>query len=156
VVVIIWTIKIHLCKNRSTRTDNSFMPNGDQVVLPDRSPERALPYDTDPVCEVVAAARDFWICRILKTSLGNGWLWTVAVSSSSCPTVTASIIRYRSNDEVQTRFFKLGGAKLGWTFKILTLIDIKQHPKPNCYSNIKLYNFICFNTWKGENSWKVL
>lgn len=53
-------------------------------MLPDRSPESALPYEADPVCEVVPA-RAFWICRILKTSLGRGWLWTVTVSSSSCP-----------------------------------------------------------------------
>lgn len=55
-----------------------------QPVLPDRSPESALPYEADPVCEVVPP-RAFWICRILKTSLGSGWLWTVTVSSSSCP-----------------------------------------------------------------------
>ena len=55
-----------------------------QPVLPDRSPESALPYEADPVCEGVPP-RAFWICRILKTSLGSGWLWTVTVSSSSCP-----------------------------------------------------------------------
>lgn len=64
-------------------------------MLPERSPERALPYEAEPVCEEVAA-RAFWICRILKTSLGSGWLWTVAVSSSSCPTdsrqLSASIL----------------------------------------------------------------
>lgn len=60
-------------------------------MLPDKSPERALPYEADPVCEVAPLAfetvltRAFWICRILKASLGSGWLWTVAVSSSSCP-----------------------------------------------------------------------
>jgi len=62
-----------------------------QPVLPDKSPERALPYEADPVCEVAPLAfetvvtRAFWICRILKASLGSGWLWTVAVSSFSCP-----------------------------------------------------------------------
>ena len=138
--------KIHLCKyvldwSEFTRTDNSSMPNGDQLVLPDMSPERALPYDTEPVCEVVAA-RDFWSCRILKTSLGNGWLWTLTASSSSCPAATASIRRHRSNDKAQTVFFLKLGGELGWTFKIWSLIDIKQHlnqwSKPNCYSNIKL------------------
>ena len=54
-----------------------------QPVLPDKSPENALPYEADPVCEAVPRA--FWICRILKASLGSGWLWTVIVSSLSCP-----------------------------------------------------------------------
>lgn len=53
-------------------------------MLPDKSPENALPYETDPVCEVLLA-RDFWYCRIRKASRGRGWLWTVLVSSSSCP-----------------------------------------------------------------------
>lgn len=56
----------------------------DQPVLPDKSPENALPYETDPVCEVLLA-RAFWYCRIRKASRGSGWLWTVVVSSSSCP-----------------------------------------------------------------------
>lgn len=55
-----------------------------QPVLPERSPETALPYDADPVCEL-AAPRAFFIWRILKKSRGCGWLWTVVVSSSSCP-----------------------------------------------------------------------
>lgn len=68
--------------------EKSLVPHPE---IPDKSPERALPYEADPVCEVVTRAfeavlpRAFWICRILKTSLGSGWLWTLAVSSSSCP-----------------------------------------------------------------------
>lgn len=44
----------------TVKEESSFgaLLRSDQAVLPDRSPERALPYDTDPVCEVVAA-RDF-------------------------------------------------------------------------------------------------
>lgn len=60
-----------------------------QPVLPESSPENALPYDVDPVCETAPRAtvpRAFCNCRILNMSLGSGWLWTVAVSSSSCPT----------------------------------------------------------------------
>lgn len=53
-------------------------------MLPDKSPENALPYETDPVCEVLLA-RALWYCRIRKASRGSGWLWTVVVSSSSCP-----------------------------------------------------------------------
>lgn len=60
-----------------------------QLVLPERSPESALPYDADPVYELVTRdelpTRFFCNWRILKRSLGRGWLCIVVDSSSSGP-----------------------------------------------------------------------
>lgn len=79
-----------------------------QPVLPESSPENALPYDADPVvCEAVPP-RLFCNWRNLKTSLGRGWLCTVAVSSS-CPTHDKKRMNYNNSafTKLKNKYIKL-------------------------------------------------